>query len=86
MNLPRLIPLALLMVSSLHAQMPDPPGQAKAGEPVQHEAYLFAHMLHGDYGRLYYSISRDGLHWELLPITRKQCDALIGAFGSGVKP
>ena len=23
-------------------------------------------MTHADYGRLYYSVSRDGLHWELL--------------------
>ena len=49
-----------------HAQMPDPPGQAKPGVPPKHEAYLFAHMLHGDYGRLYYSASLDGLHWRLL--------------------
>jgi len=28
--------------------------------------YLFAHMLKSDYGSLYYSISHDGLHWELL--------------------
>jgi hypothetical protein len=28
--------------------------------------YLFAHMTTEDYGRLYYSISRDGLHWRLL--------------------
>ena len=23
-------------------------------------------MLHGDYWRLYYSLSLDGLHWEIL--------------------
>lgn len=28
--------------------------------------YLFAHMLADDYGRLYYSLSTDGLHWRLL--------------------
>lgn len=28
--------------------------------------YLFAHMMKKDYGRLYYSISTDGLHWTLL--------------------
>jgi hypothetical protein len=28
--------------------------------------YLFAHMTKADYGRLYYSISKDGLHWTLL--------------------
>lgn len=46
--------------------MPDPPGQVAPGEAPQHEAYLFAHMMHGDYWRLYYSVSRDGLHWDLL--------------------
>jgi len=35
---------------------PDPPGQAMGAPPI-HEAYLFAHMKHGDYGRLYYSVS-----------------------------
>ena len=45
---------------------PIPPGQVKPGETVKFEAYLFAHMLQGDYGRLYYSVSRDGLHWEML--------------------
>lgn len=28
--------------------------------------YLFAHMTKNDYGRLYYSISTDGLHWRPL--------------------
>jgi len=28
--------------------------------------YLFAHIMRNDYGHLYYSISSDGLHWELL--------------------
>jgi hypothetical protein len=55
-----------LMTATAFAQMPNPPGQVKAGETPQHEAYLFAHMMDGDYGRLYYSVSRDGLHWELL--------------------
>ncbi|MGV2497399.1 glycoside hydrolase family protein [Pelagerythrobacter aerophilus] len=30
------------------------------------KAYLFAHMMKGDYGTLYYSISTDGLHWTFL--------------------
>lgn len=42
------------------AQMPDPPGQVKPGEAPKNEAYLFAHMMDGDYGRLYYSVSLDG--------------------------
>src|SRR5262245_31865182 len=48
------------------AQMPDPPGQANASEASKHAAYLFAHMTHADYGRLYYSVSTDGLHWRSL--------------------
>jgi hypothetical protein len=46
-------------------QQPDPPGQAK-GAPAKYEAYLFAHMVQGDYGRLYYTVSLDGLHWKRL--------------------
>lgn len=33
--------------------------------------YLFAHMTTDEYGRLYYSLSRDGLHWKLLNSGRK---------------
>lgn len=59
--------LALATVVTLaRAQMPDPPGQVAPGEKPVHEAYLFAHMLQGDYWRLYYSVSLDGLHWEIL--------------------
>ena len=59
--------LALIWtVRTGHAQMPDPPGQVRVGERPAHEAYLFAHMLDGDYWRLYYSVSVDGLHWEML--------------------
>lgn len=46
--------------------MPDPPGQVTPGETPTNDAYLFAHMMHGDYWRLYYSVSTDGLHWDLL--------------------
>ena len=28
--------------------------------------YLFAHLVKEDYGRLYYSLSQDGLHWQAL--------------------
>jgi hypothetical protein len=66
----RTFAIALAIVVQLapaaFAQMPNPPGQVQAGETPQHEAYLFAHMMEGDYGRLYYSVSRDGLHWEQL--------------------
>ncbi len=62
----RLAFASLVWAAAGHAQMPDPPGQVKPGETPKYEAYLFAHMLHGDYGRLYYSVSLDGLHWTLL--------------------
>jgi hypothetical protein len=39
--------------------------------PVVHEAYLFAHMMHGDYGRLYYAVSLDGLHWHQLNLGKR---------------
>jgi len=58
--------VSLVFANLVQAQLPDPPGQAKPGQPPKHEAYLFAHMLHGDYGRLYYSVSLDGLHWRML--------------------
>ena len=54
------------IATSAVAQMPDPPGQITPGAQAIHEAYLFAHMLDGAYGRLVYSVSTDGLHWRLL--------------------
>jgi len=57
---------SVLLVAPARAQMPDPPGQVGPGEKSKNEAYLFAHMMQGDYGRLYYSVSLDGLHWEML--------------------
>lgn len=56
----------LLWVASSQAQMPNPPGQVGPDEKPKYEAYLFAHMMDGDYGRLYYSVSLDGLYWEML--------------------
>ena len=56
----------LLLGATGHAQMPNPPGQVKPGDTPKHAAYLFAHMMDGDYWRLYYSVSLDGLHWSLL--------------------
>jgi len=58
--------MATWLTPTAHAQMPNPPGQVAAGETPKFAAYLFAHMMDGDYGRLYYSVSRDGLHWEQL--------------------
>jgi len=51
---------------SARAQQPDPPGQATNPQEVKNQAYLFAHMMHSDYGHLYYSVSLDGLHWKQL--------------------
>lgn len=58
--------LVCLLAAPAMAQMPDPPGKPAAGEKPVHEAYLFAHMRHGDYGKLFYSVSTDGLHWRPL--------------------
>ena len=58
--------LSSFFVAPARAQMPDPPGQVGPGETPKYEAYLFAHMMEGDYGHLYYSVSLDGLHWEML--------------------
>lgn len=55
-----------LFAAAVQAQQPDPPGQPETGERPVHAAYLFAHMTHDDYGRLYYSVSTDGLHWHRL--------------------
>lgn len=64
-NLIRLVVLNLLTIT-VWAQQPEPPGQIDPGETPKNEAYLFAHMTHQDYGRLYYSVSKDGLHWQSL--------------------
>lgn len=68
MNLLRCLLLSWLTftVATAQAQMPNPPGQVKSGEKPKYEAYLFAHMIDGDYGHLYYSVSLDGLHWTML--------------------
>ncbi|MCP4641148.1 MAG: glycoside hydrolase family 43 protein [bacterium] len=42
------------------------------------EAYLFAHMTHQDYGRLYYAVSRDGLKWEELNNAKRVTDDYRG--------
>jgi hypothetical protein len=43
-----------------------PAMQAQKDPDSQIGGYLFAHMTSDDYGRLYYSISPDGLEWTLL--------------------
>jgi hypothetical protein len=65
----RLIALAGLCGALARAQEPAP--EAPAG-------YLFAHMTKGDYGRLYYALSRDGRHWTPLNGGRRVLDAYLG--------
>lgn len=65
------ISLCFLALSALcsqfaQAQQPNPPGQVKDSSKAVNQAYLFAHMTHSDYGKLYYSVSTDGLHWYSL--------------------
>ncbi|RAV30894.1 glycoside hydrolase family 43 protein [Sinomicrobium soli] len=72
-----LIP-AFFLITAVHAQQPDPPGQAAPGEKPEYEAYLFAHMTHQDYGRLYYSVSLDGLHWSSLNEGKRVSEAYQG--------
>jgi len=89
-----LLPGGVLFHPAILAQLPDPPGLVEPGERSTHEAYLFAHMMGGDYWRLYYSLSLDGLHWKLLnrgqrvfedyrghADSRQHYDALVRAFG-----
>jgi len=62
--------IGCLLVAGLsmkaRSQQPDPPGQVHRADDAVNQAYLFAHMTHQDYGRLYYSVSTDGLHWHAL--------------------
>ncbi|HWK34758.1 glycosyl hydrolase family 43 [Sphingomonas sp.] len=44
----------------------NPPGGPETPYVDPDRAYLFAHMMKGDYGVLYYSVSVDGLHWRPL--------------------
>jgi len=68
----------ILVHSTLQGQQPDLPGQVIPGETPVNEAYLFAHMTHEDYGKLYYSVSRDGLHWQRLNNGQRVMDAYKG--------
>lgn len=56
-----LLAIALGMGAAVAQSAPKPGAVAQQGG-----AYLFAHMMKGDYGTLYYSVSLDGLHWTLL--------------------
>ncbi|MFD2101236.1 glycoside hydrolase family 43 protein [Flagellimonas iocasae] len=70
--------VALMGSADLIAQQPDIPGQVSENELPKNEAYLFAHMTHEDYGRLYYSVSLDGLHWQRLNNGERVFDAYQG--------
>ncbi|OHT20633.1 hypothetical protein BHE75_02632 [Sphingomonas haloaromaticamans] len=57
------------ITSAARAQSTAPRAEAVPGAPEMpyvhpDKAYLFAHMTKERYGVLYYSVSRDGLHWE----------------------
>lgn len=79
MKITILIFVSLLLLSfSLEAKQPDPPGQVTQGEIPVNQAYLFAHMTHNDYGRLYYSVSLDGLHWYRLNNSKRVFDDYRG--------
>ncbi|MEC3878180.1 glycoside hydrolase family 43 protein [Parapedobacter sp. 10938] len=58
--------LSMIVGNTALAQQPDPPGQVEEPADAVIQAYLFAHMTHQDYGKLYYSVSTDGLHWHAL--------------------
>jgi hypothetical protein len=58
--------LFIFYTKLLLAQQPDPPGQVVDPKEAKYQAFLFAHMTRQDYGRLYYSVSLDGLHWHSL--------------------
>jgi len=62
------------------AQIVSGPTQAPTPDsrPAGHSAYVFAHMTRGDYGRLYYSVSTDGLTWRPLNNRKRICDDYRG--------
>lgn len=45
---------------------------------LKYAGYLFAHVMKHDYGRLYYSVSLDGLHWKLLNEGKRIIDEYYG--------
>ena len=48
------------------ADTPSPATDERKPNITPAAGYLFAHMTKSDYGHLYYSLSRDGLHWTPL--------------------
>ncbi len=59
--------ILLFAASGVCFEPPDSSGTGRADEgKSEYAGYLFAHMMKDDYGRLYYSVSVDGLDWKLL--------------------
>lgn len=58
--------LALAAIAAAAPAADIPPGAPETPFIAPDKAYLFAHMVKGDYGTLYYTASRDGLHWRRL--------------------
>ena len=59
-----LLASAWLTLPALAQRTPTPPGGPETPYADPDKAYLFAHMTKEHYGVLYYSVSRDGLHWQ----------------------
>ena len=70
--------LFMAVGSKAVGQQPNPPGQVDQPSDAVNQAYLFAHMTHQDYGKLYYSVSTDGLHWHTLNERRRVFDDYRG--------
>lgn len=62
----RLLAIVAAALAASAAAQRTPPGGPETPYVDPAKAYLFAHMMKGDYGTLYYSISVDGLHWRTL--------------------
>ncbi|MGK6349850.1 hypothetical protein [Parapedobacter sp. DT-150] len=73
-----MVMLLMLPIIKSIGQQPNPPGQVERTEDAANQAYLFAHMLHEDYGRLYYTVSTDGLHWQALNGKKRVSEAYRG--------
>lgn len=67
--------LAILAAVVLAAICPRPGCCGTNEKPV---GYLFAHMMKNDYGRLYYSVGTDGLHWKPINGGRRVMDDYRG--------
>ena len=70
--------IVLITTGNAYSQQPDPPGQVTDPAKAVNQAYLFAHMTHQDYGRLYYSVSLDGLNWKALNNMERVFDTYKG--------